>query len=564
MKRNLFACTLAGCALVAGPLSAAPLGTAFRYQGYLERPAGTPVNETCDFRVGLWNAPLGGGQPGNPPQTTLGVSIVAGAFTMALDFGDGAIDGTNARWLAIEVQCPGDAGFVLLAPRVELNPVPHALALPGLYTQQNAASPNIIGGYAGNIVSAGVDGATVSGGGNFGFIQRITDNYGTIGGGYGNRAGDQAGTIDDARAATVSGGIFNEASGAYSSVGGGWGNIATGGSSTIVGGESNNAAGLASAVLGGSLNRASGDRSAAAGFRAKADHDGTFVWADSFGNDFASTGPDQFLVRASGGMRLAGVPRPYLQGVAVNDTTIPDDLILQLHGGRVGIGLAGTPTAPLEVVGSYVQEFGQVVVRHALNEATYGWWGAGTNSVVFAANNVAIGGGGIEFRVGTGAVTTQVMLLHNGGRVGINQPTPTHPVHVGTTSFNGNGAHLTVGGVWTNGSDRESKENFEPIDKQSVLEKVVQLPITRWQYKGEDDSIHHIGPVAQDFHAAFGLGGTDTHIGTLDADGVALAAIQGLHELVREKDCQIEELRSELANLKEMILALRAQDGGRQ
>jgi hypothetical protein len=123
---------------------------------------------------------------------------------------------------------------------------------------------------------------------------------------------------------------------------------------------------------------------------------------------------------------------------------------------------------------------------------------------------------------------------------------------------------LTVGGTWTNGSSRDFKQGFEPIDKQAVLRKVVDLPVTRWQYKGESVDVHHIGPVAQDFHAAFEVGHDERYITTIDADGVALAAIQGLHEIVQEKNCEIEQLReqnvresriveSEISNLRSEI-----------
>ena len=131
-------------------------------------------------------------------------------------------------------------------------------------------------------------------------------------------------------------------------------------------------------------------------------------------------------------------------------------------------------------------------------------------------------------------------------------------MEVGTPATNGNGAHVTNGGVWTNGSDRNSKKNFTPVDQKDILAKVADLPITAWQYKREPDSVRHIGPVAQDFHAAFGLGQSDRHIGTIDADGVALAAIQGLHKLVLEKDGQIVALHEEIASMSERLARLEA------
>jgi len=90
------------------------------------------------------------------------------------------------------------------------------------------------------------------------------------------------------------------------------------------------------------------------------------------------------------------------------------------------------------------------------------------------------------------------------------------------------GAYVTAGGVWTNASDRKLKENFTPVDLADILNKIDTLPITRWNYKSENSSIKHIGPVAQDFHAIFGLGNDDTSISTIDPAGVALLGIQAL------------------------------------
>jgi len=140
-------------------------------------------------------------------------------------------------------------------------------------------------------------------------------------------------------------------------------------------------------------------------------------------------------------------------------------------------------------------------------------------------------------------------LFLGSGKVGIGRTSPSYPLHIGTNSSNGNGAHVTAGGVWTNGSDRNSKRNIRPIDKQSLLARVLELPVTQWQYKGEPDDVEHVGPMAQDFYAAFKLGDSDKYIGTVDADGVALAAIQGLHELLKEKDAKISAQQDRIAEL---------------
>ena len=85
-----------------------------------------------------------------------------------------------------------------------------------------------------------------------------------------------------------------------------------------------------------------------------------------------------------------------------------------------------------------------------------------------------------------------------------------------------------------------------------MLERLADVPIQTWRYKGQDDSITHMGPTAQDFYAAFGLGIDDKHIVTVDGNGVALAAIQGLYELVKDQQAEIEHMRvvMERAGLK--------------
>ncbi|MDA8456875.1 tail fiber domain-containing protein [Acidovorax sp. GBBC 3334] len=107
------------------------------------------------------------------------------------------------------------------------------------------------------------------------------------------------------------------------------------------------------------------------------------------------------------------------------------------------------------------------------------------------------------------------------------------------------------GGSWSALSDRNKKDNFADVDPVAVLEKVAALPIQTWNYKTQDTAIRHLGPTAQDFRAAFGLGENDTTINTVDADGAALVAIQGLHTLLREQREMIEQLRAEIERLKQ-------------
>jgi hypothetical protein len=108
------------------------------------------------------------------------------------------------------------------------------------------------------------------------------------------------------------------------------------------------------------------------------------------------------------------------------------------------------------------------------------------------------------------------------------------------------GGYLSSAGVWTNASDRTVKHGFRRLDAASVLGKVARLPITSWSYKAEKPSVRHIGPMAQDFYAAFGLGLDDKHITTIDEGGVALVAIQGLYRQNKTLRRENRSLRSRL------------------
>ena len=105
-------------------------------------------------------------------------------------------------------------------------------------------------------------------------------------------------------------------------------------------------------------------------------------------------------------------------------------------------------------------------------------------------------------------------------------------------------------------SDRNAKENVAAVDAQAVLDKVVALPVSEWNYKS-DKNAEHIGPMAQDFHAAFGLDGMDDkHISVVDENGVALAAIQGLNKKLEILSTENEHLKQELDTLEAQLKAL--------
>lgn len=335
---------------VASALAQAPAEVSF--QGYLTSSTGEPKNGAYTMTFKLYR----GGT--NIWTESQGVTVHDGIFHVAL----GAVDPLDG----IPFDEPLQLGIAVgkdpeMAPRTHLLSAAYARALPGLYTfyRQEGSNQgfNVIGGSADNVVEATVVGATIGGGGSITDPNTVAGNGATIGGGYGNVAvlhavvGGGLGNLATEEGATVGGGGNNTADmdwstigggssnqtdgfDEYSTIGGGESNTATGGWSTIGGGNNNDVSGesgtiaggtqnaanaTSSTVGGGSFNTASGRFSVipggnfneatrgytfAAGRRAKADHSGTFVWADSTNLDFASTGVNQFLIRATGGVGI--------------------------------------------------------------------------------------------------------------------------------------------------------------------------------------------------------------------------------------------------------------------
>jgi Chaperone of endosialidase len=140
-------------------------------------------------------------------------------------------------------------------------------------------------------------------------------------------------------------------------------------------------------------------------------------------------------------------------------------------------------------------------------------------------------------------IAANALVIRRNGFVGIGWPIPGSELDVNGT------ATMTVCRIT---SDRAMKERFEPVKPSDVLAKLASLPISTWVYTNAP-RIRHIGPVAQDFAAAFAVGEDDKHIATVDADGVAFAAIQGLHQLVQEKDARIQNLENRLNAVERLL-----------
>ncbi len=147
----------------------------------------------------------------------------------------------------------------------------------------------------------------------------------------------------------------------------------------------------------------------------------------------------------------------------------------------------------------------------------------------------------------TGGTTSQWNLAASSGHFSLFRGD-------GVTQFYmSNFGNVYINGTLTQSSDVNAKRDLESIRPEEVLAKVLALPISTWAYKAGDPSIRHMGPMAQDFYAAFGLGKDDKGISTMDTSGAAFGAIQGLHKLLSEKDRQIRALEERLRKLEQLI-----------
>jgi len=125
-----------------------------------------------------------------------------------------------------------------------------------------------------------------------------------------------------------------------------------------------------------------------------------------------------------------------------------------------------------------------------------------------------------------------------------------------TNAAETSGVMLTPGsGTWSSLSDRTMKTHVAPLDDAAVLAKVAALPVSEWSYTSER-GVRHVGPMAQDFYAAFKVGEDDRHITSIDEDGVALAAIKALHAENAVIRAENTALRNRLAALEEKVAAL--------
>ena len=411
-----------------------------------------------------------------------------------------------------------------------------------LRLEPTATSPNLIGGFSGNAILAGAAGATIAGGGVSGISNLVSDNYGTVGGGIANVAGDQdAGNVpNSAEGAIVGGGEFNTASAFGSTVGGGFLNVASGGSSTVGGGDGNTADADYAAVSGGRNNSASFLDSTVGGGNGNTASGGL----SGFGGATVAGGSGN---TASGIFSAVG-------GGEANIVQGPDSVV---GGGRTNIVNGESAT-----IGGGQNNFVPALASGATVPGGYGNTAGGQYS--FAAGRQAKANHDGTFVWADGAFGFGSDMASTGENQFIARAGGHFFLQSDSTLDNQNGfintstgAFLSTGGTWTNASSRSLKAGFAAISPVRVLEKVAALPVTSWHYKTEP-GVRHIGPASEDFYRAFGVGDNASSIGTVDEGGVALAAIQGLIAQNRALDRKVDRLKQQNQDLRAGLQAQNA------
>ena len=431
----------------------------------------------------------------------------------------------------------------------------------GNIIQTNAVSAAIGGG---QYNSASASSATVSGG----YQNTASGGSAFVGGGTANQAGANGASIvggagntipTNADYATIGGGSYHSATASSATVAGGYQNAATGGSSAVGGGSYNQAGGAASVISGGDENTIDASANFASIVGGKLNHVTSFGAGSVIGGGLDNIAGGSDSIVAGGSFNNASGPSSVIGGGGGNIASGNGSVVPGGFGNTAaGIGsMAAGGNASASHDGSFVWGDGNAGVFRSAAANTFNVRSTGGANFTLGSSSLVVTG---QFIIANGLGSERAYMGGDGSGNDV-QFGSLQPGVVNAAIYNaadGQFMNLYVKTLAIT-SDRNQKENFAPISAQDTLAKVAALPISRWNFKG-DSAIPHIGPMAQDFYAAFGVGADNTHIATVDEDGVALAAIQGLNQKLEEqvksnqaKDVEIQELKHRLERLEKLL-----------
>lgn len=296
-------------------------------------------------------------------------------------------------------------------------------------------------------------------------------------------------------------------------------------------------------------------------------------------NDSGSGGVDYFAIEEASGARV-----PFkVRGGA------PTDSLFVAPTGFLGLR---TNNPGKNIHANYTDTPGIRLEQNSSGGYSPQTWDIAGNEANFFIRDLT-NGSLLPFRIRPGAPTSSIDIA-NTGFVGINKAGPSARLHIAHggavsvkyedtvaasvwTSTHGPDALVPGGRVWTlaeganpdaiavthdgnvriagtlaSGSSRSIKKNIVPVTNERVLQGVRALPIAEWQYK--NDAAKHVGPMAEDFYQAFGLGTDDKHIAPADLAGVALASTKALTQTVDTLRAENAELKRRLERLERALV----------
>ena len=345
---------------------------------------------------------------------------------------------------------------------------------------------------------------------------------------YASAGSIRAGVVDGAQWDVGSVGFSSTAFGENTTASGNYSTAL--GIATIAGGEASTAVGRGS--------NATGSSSLAAGFQAKTTAPGSIALGESTTASALASVALGYRTTASGNTSIAMGNNSSATGptsTAMGGATIAsaESSTAMGYGTRATATFATAMGSQTQATGASATAMGQMSIA------------AGIGSVAMGTLANAQGAGSFAFadRSSSSTYTAQenqfVVRAHGG--VGFNSGTNI-------------GCDLPAGvGAWACTSSRLAKEGFEHMDGEVVLAKLARIPIQRWFYLGTPAA--HVGPTAEDFHGAFGLGEGPTTITTVDADGIALLGVQTLERRTAELRAELAALRAELAAFRSEMTA---------
>lgn len=414
-----------------------------------------------------------------------------------------------------------------------------------------------IGGGDSNWVSA--DHGTIAGGDS----NSVGGDWGTIGGGRCNIAYGLHPTIGGgdsnlvyAKCGTVSGGAHNYAYFSYATVGGGNENLVTGGYGTIAGGDSNAVGGDYSAIGGGAQNLIQG------GFSHATIGGG---WKNTASGDYGTIGGGRLNVNYGSLSTIGGGDTNTVTAGTVAGTIAGGDTnTVNANYGTIGGGSNNQVNERYGFIGGGFW-------NKVLPGADYGTIAGGMGNTASGQYATIPGGsqnvasGANSFAAGTLAdakdacsfVWSDCCAGPYAAFLSAGDNTFNVRAHGGIYMYTScdlqDGVYLPANGnAWQTKSDSTLKRNIRPANGKEILDKLSGLPISQWSYRAQDPSIEHIGPMAQDFYAAFGLGHDDKTISTIDPDGIALAAAKELYKMQQELQRTQQELKKKVQRIEKL------------